>query len=197
MRRGGRWRPGRRGCESSRGDGVSRHEWEAGSRETNGGFSHPHRTFDQDLRWSGDCRERPDPAGPAWIGVRPAGAQRGRQDDHRAAAVGVAASDGRSCRGSGTVLRHSTRRPSAASIGYLPTHPSFPEHLRPVEYLDLLGRLSCIPRDVRHPRLTSLLRAVGLLGATNQKIRTFSTGMRTRLGIAASLLADPPLLDLG
>ena len=38
------------------------------------------------------------------------------------------------------------------------------------------------------------MRAVGLLGATDQKIRTFSTGMRTRLGIAASLLSDPPLL---
>lgn len=81
-----------------------------------------------------------------------------------------------------------------SSIGYLPTHPSFPDHLRPVEYLDLLGKLSRIPSTQRKPRLTSLLRAVGLLGATDQKIRTFSTGMRTRLGIAASLLADPPVL---
>jgi ABC-2 type transport system ATP-binding protein len=48
--------------------------------------------------------------------------------------------------------------------------------------------------EVRKPRLTSLLRAVGLLDATDQRIETFSTGMRTRLGIAASLLADPPLL---
>ncbi|MHB8973853.1 MAG: ABC transporter ATP-binding protein [Pirellulaceae bacterium] len=80
------------------------------------------------------------------------------------------------------------------SIGYLPTHPTFPGHLRPIEYLDLLGRLSRIPSSVRKPRLASLLRAVGLLGATEQRIRTFSTGMRTRLGIAASLLADPPLL---
>jgi len=38
------------------------------------------------------------------------------------------------------------------------------------------------------------LRAVGLLGATDQTIQTFSTGMRTRLGIAASLVGDPPLL---
>ncbi len=93
---------------------------------------------------------------------------------------------GRRCGTNSTAVR--------AAIGYLPTHPSFPDHLRPVEYLDLLGKLSRIPRDVRQPRLTSLLRAVGLLGATDQKIRTFSTGMRTRLGIAASLLADPPLL---
>ena len=81
-----------------------------------------------------------------------------------------------------------------SQIGYLPTHPAFPDHLRPVEYLDLLGKLSRMPATTRRPRLTSLLRAVGLLGATDQKIRTFSTGMRTRLGIAASLLADPPVL---
>ena len=79
-------------------------------------------------------------------------------------------------------------------IGYLPTHPLLPGHLRPVEYLDLLGKLCRLPAHVRKPRLTSLLRAVGLLGATEQRIQTFSTGMRTRLGIAASLLADPPLL---
>lgn len=79
-------------------------------------------------------------------------------------------------------------------IGYLPTHPKLPGHLRPIEYLDLLGRLCRLPTQVRKPRLTSLLRAVGLLGATHQKIHTFSTGMCTRLGIAASLLADPPLL---
>ncbi len=80
------------------------------------------------------------------------------------------------------------------SIGYLPTHPTFPGHLRPVEYLDLLGKLNRMPRQERRPRLTSLLRAVGLLNATERRIGTFSTGMRTRLGIAASLLADPPLL---
>jgi ABC-2 type transport system ATP-binding protein len=79
-------------------------------------------------------------------------------------------------------------------IGFLPTNPSFPGHLRPIEYLDLLGKLCRLPREVRQPRLTSLLRAVGLTGATEQRIGTFSTGMCTRLGIAASLLADPPLL---
>jgi ABC-2 type transport system ATP-binding protein len=79
-------------------------------------------------------------------------------------------------------------------IGYLPTHPTLPGHLRPVEYLELLGRVCRLPREVRQPRLTSLLRAVGLLDATDQRIDTFSTGMRTRLGIAASLIADPPLL---
>ncbi|UCD51158.1 MAG: ABC transporter ATP-binding protein [Phycisphaerales bacterium] len=81
-----------------------------------------------------------------------------------------------------------------SQIGYLPTNPKFPGNLRPIQYLDLLGRLSRLPHQVRKPRISSLLRAVGLLGATDQQIETFSTGMCTRLGIAASLVADPPLL---
>jgi len=81
-----------------------------------------------------------------------------------------------------------------ARIGYLPTNPKLPGHLRPIEYLDLLGKLCGLRREVCKPRISTLLRSVGLLGATNQPIRTFSTGMCTRLGIAASLVGDPPLL---
>ena len=79
-------------------------------------------------------------------------------------------------------------------IGYLPTNPKLPANLRPVEYLDLLGQLCRLPHEVRKPRLASLIRAVGLLGKTDQRIGTLSTGETTRLGIAASLVADPPLL---
>jgi len=81
-----------------------------------------------------------------------------------------------------------------SQIGYLPTNPKLPGNLRPIEYLDLLGKLSRLPRQVRKPRISALLRAVGLLAATDQQIQTFSTGMCTRLGIAASLVGDPPLL---
>jgi ABC-2 type transport system ATP-binding protein len=81
-----------------------------------------------------------------------------------------------------------------SQVGYLPTNPRFPGNLRPIESLDLLGKLSRLPRQVRKPRISALLRSVGLLGATEQRIQTFSTGMCTRLGIAASLVADPPLL---
>ena len=81
-----------------------------------------------------------------------------------------------------------------SQIGYLPTNPKLPGNLRPIEYLDLLGKLSRLPRQVRKPRISALLRAVGLLTATEQRIQTFSTGMCTRLGLAASLVGDPPLL---
>jgi len=81
-----------------------------------------------------------------------------------------------------------------SQIGYLPTNPKLPGNLRPIEYLDLLGKLSRLPHQVRKPRISALLRAVGLLSATEQRIQTFSTGMCTRLGLAASLVGDPPLL---
>ncbi len=102
------------------------------------------------------------------------------------ASAGWAEVFGRRCGPNATDVR--------APIGYLPTHPALPEHLCAVEYLELLGKLYRLPSQVRKPRLASLLRAVGLLGATHQRIGAFSTGMRTRLGSAASLLADPPLL---
>ncbi len=40
-----------------------------------------------------------------------------------------------------------------SQIGYLPTNPKLPEDLRPIEYLDLLGRLFRLPREVRKPAL--------------------------------------------
>lgn len=79
-------------------------------------------------------------------------------------------------------------------IGFLPTNPKFPSHLKPFEYLNLVGKLHRIPAEVCMPRIAALIRAVGLLSVTDQRIGTLSTGETTRLGIAASLLADPPLL---
>jgi ABC-2 type transport system ATP-binding protein len=79
-------------------------------------------------------------------------------------------------------------------IGFLPTNPKFPKDMNPILYLDFVGRLFGIPEGVRKPRLAALLRAVDLLGASSQKVQNFSTGMTTRLGIAASLMNDPELL---
>ncbi|MDP6513501.1 MAG: ABC transporter ATP-binding protein [SAR202 cluster bacterium] len=79
-------------------------------------------------------------------------------------------------------------------IGYLPTNPRFPKDMTPIGYLDLMGRLSGLPRELRKTRLANLLRAVDLLPAASQNLQALSTGMTTRLGIAASLLHDPDLL---
>lgn len=79
-------------------------------------------------------------------------------------------------------------------IGYLPTNPSFPKDMNPIMYLDFVGKIFGLHKEVRKPRLAMLLRAVGLLHAASQRVKGFSTGMTTRLGIAASLMNDPELL---
>ena len=37
-----------------------------------------------------------------------------------------------------------------SQIGYLPTNPKFPGNLRPIEYLDLLGKFRCIFFGLRY-----------------------------------------------
>jgi ABC-2 type transport system ATP-binding protein len=81
-----------------------------------------------------------------------------------------------------------------ARIGYLPTNPQFPPHMKPIQYLDYSARLFGMTREVRYPRVSELLRAVDLLSGIGTSIRAFSTGMTTRLGIASSLVNNPELL---
>jgi ABC-2 type transport system ATP-binding protein len=81
-------------------------------------------------------------------------------------------------------------------IGFLPTNPSFPRHLTPIDYLEFVGRLLGMPPDRAKIQLVRLLQAVDLTGAASQRLEGFSTGMLTRLGIAAALMNDPELLIL-
>jgi ABC-2 type transport system ATP-binding protein len=79
-------------------------------------------------------------------------------------------------------------------IGYIPTNPQFPRYLTPISYLDYMARLFGLPRDVRKPRLASLIRAVDLLEASGQRLAGFSNGMTARLAVATSLINEPDLL---
>jgi ABC-2 type transport system ATP-binding protein len=81
-------------------------------------------------------------------------------------------------------------------MGYLPTNPRFPPRMTPIAYLDFVGRLFHLGKEERTNRLSSLIRSVGLLGDSSREIAGFSTGMVTRLGLAAALMNDPELLIL-
>ncbi len=79
-------------------------------------------------------------------------------------------------------------------LGFLSDSPAFPPDLTAISYLKFVGRCFGLERKEHHARMGSLLRAVGLTEDAGRKIGTYSTGMRTRLGIAASLMNDPELL---
>ncbi len=96
--------------------------------------------------------------------------------------------------GEGAVLGESIRRPSAFlhRVGALIEGPAF--------YPTLSGRtnLSTLATLGRHrdADIGALLRLVGLEDRARDMFRTYSLGMKQRLGIAAALLADPELLIL-
>ncbi len=79
-------------------------------------------------------------------------------------------------------------------IGYIPTNPQFPRGMTPITYLDYIARLFGIPRELRKPKLATLIRAVDLLPHSGEPIAHFTPGMTARLAVAASLINEPDLL---
>jgi len=72
--------------------------------------------------------------------------------------------------------------------------PRFHPYLTARRNLELLAELD--GRSAGADRIESILERVGLSPSADRRAGTFSTGMRQRLGIAASLLREPRLLVL-
>ena len=85
---------------------------------------------------------------------------------------------------------------SRLAVGYLPENPAFHDFLRPLEVLELLGRLSGLSGAPLRRRAEEMLALVGLEHARDLTVRKFSKGMVQRLGLAQAVLHDPPLLIL-
>jgi len=64
------------------------------------------------------------------------------------------------------------------------------------ENLELVGLLYHLPRAEYRSRAQSALERMGLTGAANAPVKTYSGGMRRRLDLAASLIGRPPVLFL-
>jgi ABC-2 type transport system ATP-binding protein len=81
-------------------------------------------------------------------------------------------------------------------IGFLPENFHYQEWLTGYELLCLHSSLGHLDKNERRDRIGQVLEIVGLTGRENQRIRTYSKGMRQRLGLACALLTDPELLFL-
>lgn len=83
-----------------------------------------------------------------------------------------------------------------AVLGYLPQDFGYYPSFSALDFLLYLGALKGMERKQAKERSLELLEVVGLSEVARKKIRTFSGGMKQRLGIAQALLNRPKLLIL-
>ncbi len=79
-----------------------------------------------------------------------------------------------------------------ARIGYLPENVAFYGNFTGREVIGYFARLKRVPAR----EAATLLDRVGLVAAADRLVRTYSKGMRQRLGLAQALLGAPDLLFL-
>jgi Cu-processing system ATP-binding protein len=77
-------------------------------------------------------------------------------------------------------------------LGFLPENVGFYEQLSGREVLEYFARLKRVDRH----RIDDRLEQVGLGEAARRRVKTYSKGMRQRLGLAQALLGEPQLLLL-
>ena len=79
-------------------------------------------------------------------------------------------------------------------VGAIVEKPDFYNYLSAYKNLEILGRIS--GREISSNRIMEILEIVGLKERSTSKVKTYSHGMKQRLGIAQALLHDPELIIL-
>lgn len=93
----------------------------------------------------------------------------------------------------GLELRHNRNR-IMKKIGAIVEKPDFYGYISAYKNLEILGKISGC--DISRKKIMEVLELVGLEKRFKSKVKTFSHGMKQRLGIAQALLHDPDLIIL-
>lgn len=81
-----------------------------------------------------------------------------------------------------------------SKMGAIVEKPDFYTYLSAEKNLELFGKIS--GTSVSKKRIEELIELVGLKGREKDKVKTYSHGMKQRLGLAQTLLNDPELILL-
>jgi ABC-2 type transport system ATP-binding protein len=95
----------------------------------------------------------------------------------------------------GTMLGYPVgHKPTLRQVGYLPEHARFPAYLTGRQVIQYAAGLAGV--RVNRERLRNLLKLVGMEGASERTLKTYSKGMVQRIGFAQALVNDPQLVFL-
>jgi daunorubicin resistance ABC transporter ATP-binding subunit len=81
-------------------------------------------------------------------------------------------------------------------IGLAGQYAAADGHLTGRENIELVGRLYGLSRRDARTRAAAVVERIGLAGAADRQVRTYSGGMRRRIDLAASLVGRPQVLFL-
>ncbi len=81
-------------------------------------------------------------------------------------------------------------------IGYIPELADIYDLLTPWEYLSFIGKLYHLPDNVIEERSKRMLDSFGLLGNMDQRMDSFSKGMKQKVLLTSGLLNNPSIVIL-
>ena len=101
--------------------------------------------------------------------------------------------------GDARIVGHSItaqRRLAQSQIGYLPEGAPLYDNMTPPEFLRFMGRARGLRGSALEDAAAKATADARIAGVSDQRIGSLSKGYRRRVGLAAAILHDPPVLIL-